>query len=40
MRESCEQAVNSISGAMLNEFRRKDWGEEKIWREVGEGRRL
>ena len=28
--------ANSISGAMLNEFERKDWGEEKIWSGEGE----
>ena len=30
--------ANSISGAILNEFKRKDWGEEKIWSGEGEGR--
>ena len=29
--------ANSISGAMLNEFKRKDWGEEKNWRGGGAG---
>ena len=23
--------ANSISGAVLNEFKGKDWGEKKIW---------
>ena len=26
-----------ISGGMLNEFKRKDWGEEKNWRGGGGG---
>ena len=29
---SCEKAENSISGTMLNEFKRKGWGEEENWK--------
>ena len=32
---SCEKTESSISGAMLNEFKRKDWGKEKNWRGGG-----
>ena len=34
---SCEKAENSMRRIRLNEFKRKDWGEEKNWSGGGGG---
>ena len=36
-RQKIRFLAESISGAMLNEFKRKDWLEEKNWRGGGGG---